>query len=147
MKLYGSYQNRILEDREFCNEITVGTGMTEFSYSDRKAYEVIEVTDQKHVRVRLLDHVHIGDGCMDNNWKLVSNPNNPVRAMVKRGKHWYSETTVSADILDSADLQTQIFLAYNNIDQEKLRKKGTIKKYHRVNVTFGMADYYFDYDF
>lgn len=146
-KWYGSLQNRMEEDRQFCDEIKVGTGMTEYGWSDRHAYEVIAVKDQKHVTVRELDHRHVGDGQMDNNWELISNPDNRVRNMVKRGEYWYDEVTITADLLDDDSIETKLFLAFNDIDPDKLRAKGTIKKYHRAKVSFGCAEYYFDYSF
>ena len=145
--LYGSFQNRVMENKQFVEEIKVGTGMTEYGYTDRQAYEVVEVADQKHVKVRRYDHKHIGDGCMDNNWELISNPENPVFTMVKRGNYWYHETTITADLLDSEDIQTKLFLAWNNVDPDKLKAKGVIKKYHKANVSFGRADYYYDHEF
>lgn len=147
MKLYGSLNNRMEENKMFVDEIKVGTGMTEYSWSDRLAYEVIEVKDQKHVTVRMLDHKHIGDGCMDNNWELISNDSNPTRHMVRRGQYWYDEVTITADLLDSEDINTRLFLAFNDVDEDKLRAKGTIKKYHRANVSFGKAEYHYDYEF
>ena len=65
---YGSLNNRLEENRMFCEQIEVGTGMTEYHYSDRDAYEVVAVKDQKHVTVRKYDHRHVGDCAMDNNW-------------------------------------------------------------------------------
>lgn len=152
MKLYGSLNNRLEENHTFCDEITVGTGMTEYFWSDRHAYEVIAVKDQKHVTVRELDHIHVGDGCMDNSWKLVSNENNRVRNMVKRGKYWYDEVIITKDLLDidrdtNDSFRFSMFLAQNNIDPEVLRQKGTIKRYHKANVSFGIANYYYDYEF
>lgn len=146
MKWYGSLTNRIEENNQFCDEIKVGTGMTEYMWSDRKAYEVIEVKDQKHVKVRELDHKPAGKP-MSNDWELVSNEANPVYTMAKRGKYWYFEVTVTSDLLDSDDWQTKLFLAHNNVDPETLREKGTVKRYHRANVSFGVADYYYDYEF
>ena len=144
---YGSLQNRLEENRQYTDEIKVGDGMTEYGWSDRHPFEVIEVRDQKHVTVRRLDHEHVGDGCMDNNWKLISNENNPTRSMVKRGKYWYTEVTITSDLLDDDRIETLLFLAHNDVDPDILREKGTIKKYHRANVSFGVADYYYDYEF
>ena len=145
---YGNLTNRLEENRMFCDEIKVGTGMTEYSYSDRHPWEVIEVVDQKHVKVRKMDHKHVGDGQMDNNWELVSNENNSVRALTKRGNYWYWTVVVTSDILDSIDkIETQLFLCHNNIEVDKLREKGKVTRYHRANVSFGIADYYYDYEF
>lgn len=145
---YGSLNNRLEENKMFCEEIKVGTGMTEYSYSDRHAYEVVEVKDQKHVKVREYDHKHIGNGCMDNHWELISNENNSVKTLTKRGNYWYWTTIVTKDILDKIDkIETRLFLYHNNIDIDKLKEKGKITRYHRANVSFGIADYYYDYEF
>lgn len=152
---YGSLQNRLEENKQFCDEIKVGTGMTEYSYSDRHPYEVIAVENQKHVTVRLLDHKHVGDGSMDNNWELISNEDNPVYELVKRGKYWYSKVVVTSDILDEIDstedteerIRLMLFLGHNDIDRDVLRDKGKVTRYHRWNVSFGVADYYYDYEF
>lgn len=146
-KWYGSIDNRLEENKQFCPVIEIGTGMTEYFYSDRHAYEVIEVKDQKHVTVRELRHIHEGNGSMDNRWTLVSDPDGRERNMVKRGKYWYDEVTITSDLLDSTDIDTMLFLGFNNVDEDELSRKGTIKRYHRANVSFGVADYYYDYEF
>lgn len=158
-KLYGSLQNRLQEDKMFVPEIKIGTGMTEYFYSDRHAYEVVEVMSQTHVRVRELKHEHIGTGSMDNNWKLSSDPDAPVRELQKRGKYWYEVVTLSSDLLDllppedydgkytMEQLDTLLFMGNNNVTREDLQKRGTVKRYHRVRVSFGFADYYYDYEF
>lgn len=153
-KLYGSYQNRMQENKQFCKEITVGTGMTEYLYTDRHAYEVVEVKDQKHVSVRQYDVEHIGED-MTNNWRLISNAQNPVYSMTKRGDYWYWTVTITADILDEIEackdadekFRMQLFLCHNGVDVEKLRQKGKVTKYHRANVSFGTANYHYDYEF
>ena len=151
MKWYGSINNRLEENRQFCKEIAVGTGCTEYLWSDREAYEVIAVRDQKHVTIRLYDHKHIGEAGFDNNWELISNENNPTYDLVKRGKYWYSEIVATADMLDCKDdeekLRVQLFLAHNNIDSEELKERGRIRRYHKMNISFGVADYYYDYSF
>lgn len=144
---YGSVQNRLEENRQFCEEIKVGTGMTEYSYSDRHPYEVIEVIDQKHVIVRELDHKPLGEA-YSNEWLLVSNLDNPVLLMTKRGKYWYNTVKVTSDILkDDMDWETSLFLIHNGISEDELRKKGKVTRYHRMNVSFGKAEYYYDYSF
>ena len=146
--LYGSLNNRLEENRMFCNKIKVGTGMTEYYYSDRHAYEVVEVKDQKHVKVRKLDHKPIHIGGFDNEWELISNENNPVKELTKRGNYWYWTVRVTKDILEKIDeIETVLFLCHNNIDVDKLKEKGSATRYHRANVSFGVAEYYYDYEF
>lgn len=153
-KLYGSFQNRVMEDKMFTDEIKVGTGCTEYLYTDRLAYEVIAVKDQKHVTIRKYDHKPIGEG-MTNTWELVSNPNNITYELTKRGQYWYKTVVITVEDLEEIEnctdqfkkMQGQLWLAHNEVDPEKLRAKGKITKYHRAHVSFGTADYYYDYEF
>lgn len=143
----GSLQNRLEENNMFCEEITVGMGMTEYLYSDRHPYEVIGVIDQKHVKVRPLDHKLKGE-CYSNDWELISNEENPTYLLTKRGKYWYNTIKVTVDILeDDDDMVKRLWLVHNGIDVDKLIAKGTVTKYNRMNVSFGVAEYYYDYSF
>ena len=142
-KWYGSVNNRVDENKMFCDEIKVGTGMTEYSYSDREAYEVVEVKDQKHVKVRKLDHKLAGEA-FSNNWELISNPNNSVSEIVKRGKYWYWASRWSKKALDNP----MIVIIPDKVYKELQEKgKDTCVVYSRANVSFGVADYYYDYEF
>ena len=150
MAWYGSVYNRLEENRQFCDEIKIGTGVTEYLYSDRHPYEVIDVVDQKHVYIRELDHKLIGEP-YSNDWELISNENNPIYYITKRGKYWYKTLTVTDDILktntDDIDIDVILFLAHNNITEEELRTKKKITRYNRMNISFGYAEYYYDYSF
>lgn len=152
-KWYGSLNNRIEENRMFTDEIKVGTGVTKYSWSDRDAYEVVEVEDQKHVKVREYDHKKAeGAEYYSNNWDLISNPNNPVINLVKRGNYWYSVVSITPEeakeILEGNDIDSKIWACTNNFDLGEIVEKGKVKKsYHRWNVSFGVADYYYDYEF
>jgi len=146
---YGSFFNRLEENKNLVDEIKVGTGMTEYLYTDRRAYEVVEVKDQKHVKVRELDHEHVGDFHFDNNWVLFSNEENPILEMTKRGKYWCFTKTLTIDdikgIDEDFDFKVRVVLAGFDID--KIKEKGKQTKYNRANVSFGHADYYYDYEF
>ena len=150
MAWVGSLQNRLAENKQFCDEIKIGTGVTEYFYSDRHPYEVIKVIDQKHVYIRPLDHKPIGEA-YSNDWELISNENNPTYYITKRGKYWYKTLTITDDILgtdiDDIDINTRLFLAHNNITEEELRTKKKITRYNRINISFGHAEYYYDYSF
>lgn len=147
MAWYGSVHNRLEENREFCDEIKIGTGVTEYLYSDRHPYEVIDVVDQKHVYIRELDHKLIGEP-YSNDWELISNENNTVYYLTKRGKYWYKTITVTDDILEpEISVETMLFLAHNDINEDDLRNRKKITRYHRINVSFGHAEYYYDYSF
>ena len=138
----------------FCDTIEVGTGMTEYFYSDTHAYEVIEVIDQKHVTVREYDHKLKGES-FSNDWELVSNPDRPARSLTKRGNVWYWTTVITAEDIEAIENATSeserlnglIWLCQNNVDKETVLAKGKVTRYHKANVSFGVAQYHFDYEF
>lgn len=142
---YGNLNNRLEEGKQFCEEIKVGTGVTEYFYSDRRAYEVVEVKDQKHIAIREYDHKAIGTS-MSNTWKLISNPSKPIIKLTKRGNCWYKEKTATIEDLNSDDAMRRLWVCMN-FDCDKIREKGKQTKYTKMNISIGVADYYFDYEF
>lgn len=144
--MYGSVNNRFEENKMYTDEIKVGTGMTEYGWSDRKAYEVIEVRDQKHIKVREYDHILNGEA-YTNDWKLISNPENPTYEMVKRGNYWYQTLTLTADDIKHLTHEGELNLILAGFSVKKIREKGKQTVFHRWNVSFGVADYYYDYEF
>ena len=145
-KWYGNIENRLEEGQQWVKEITVGTGVTEYHYSDRTALEVIEVRDQKHIVVREYDHKLKGKA-YSNDWELISNPNNPSYLLTKRGNYWYWTNTVTAAEYDSYDWEKQLRIALGGFDPDIIRTKGKQTKYRRANISIGKASYYYDYEF
>jgi hypothetical protein len=142
---YGNLTNRLEENKQFCEEIKVGTGATEYHYSDRTPYEVVKVKDQKHVAIRMLDQKRSGEP-MTNQWELTSNEKNPVIELVKRGDCWYRTKTATIEDLESPDKYRRLWVCLN-FDCDKIRAKGKQTKYNKINISFGKANYYFDYEF
>ena len=143
---YGSLNNRLEEGRQFCETIEVGTGVTEYFYSDRRAYEVVAVKDQKHITIRRYDHKAIGEH-MSNQWQLISNENNPIIELTKRGDCWYRSATATVEDVESEDIYRKLWLCHNGFDIEKIKKNGKQTKYHKMNISIGKADYHYDYEF
>ncbi len=145
---YGSLQNRLMEQGKDAEEITVGMGVTEFYWSDRHAYEVVAVRDQKHITIREYKAVHVGDA-YENKWDLVSDETRPEIDIVKRGKYWYTYATVTKEDLEEIDkdIDKQLWLCHWGFDRETILKNGKQTKYHRRNIKIGYADYYYDYEF
>ena len=149
---YGLLNNRLEENKQFCEEIKVGTGVTEYFYSDRHAYEVVEVKDQKHVSIREYDHKKKGDTPMDNDWELISNEKNPVINLVKRGNRWYTAVSITPErakeIYEGTDVEAKLWACHQNFDLPAIIASGKSKTtYHKRNVSFGVANYYYDYEF
>ncbi len=130
-KWYGSIGNRIEEGKQFVNEIKVGDGVTEYLWSDRKAYEVVDVKDQKHITIREYDHKLKGEA-FSNNWELVSNEDNAKINLVKRGNDWYIEKVATIEQAESCDAETRLWVAMNGFDIDKIRKNGSQKKYQKM---------------
>ena len=146
--LYGSLQNRLMENGNYNKQIEVGTRLTEYHYTDREVYEVIEVQDQKHVTVRRMTAKAIGEP-MSNTWELISDENNPVYNLTKRGAYWYYTSTITAEKYEENkhDVQFLIWCAGHGITPESFSKRNKVTRYRKANVTFGRADYYYDYSF
>lgn len=153
---FGNLDNRLMENKQFVDEIKVGDGCTFYSYSDRHAYEVIEVRDQKHVTVRELTAVKKeGAEWYQNSWELISDENNNTVELTKRGKYWYKTDTCTREYLEWCDslederekMHRKLNIALCGFDIDKIMEKGQQTKYRRENVSFGVADYYYDYEF
>lgn len=145
-KWYGSLTNRLEENHDTVNEIKVGTGMTKYLWSDTHAFEVIAVKDQKHVTVRELNHRLAGEP-MSNDWELFSDDSMPVYNLVKRGKYWYATATLTKEEAERLNDDSKWEYICAGIDFNIVMAKGKRTKYDRWNVSFGRAEYYYDYSF
>ena len=116
--LYGNLMNRIMENDEGTNDIKVGTRLTEYLYSDRNVWEVIEVKSKKNVVVRELSAKH-NVAFSNNDVELFSDENNRVMELVFRYNNWYEK-----------------YIDYS----------GNVK-YDKIKVVFGREDYYYDFSF
>lgn len=87
-KWFGSLTNRLDEGHTFTDEIKVGTGVTEMCYSDRHAYEVVKVIDDKHLLIRRCDAKRIDNNGLsdDQDYEYTLRP--------------YKETILTEEMLD-----------------------------------------------
>jgi hypothetical protein len=76
---YGSVQNRIME-RSNMPAPEVGMGVTRCMWSDREPYEVIEVQDERHIKVRKMHAKRIDKNGMSDcqDYIYTSNENGSV---------------------------------------------------------------------
>lgn len=167
-KWYGSVNNRIDEGRKFCKEIKVGTGMTEYLWSDRHPYEVTRVIDQEHVFVRKMDHKRIDHNGMSDwqEYEYISNPNyDEIELMLRRGKWYIVKTFNKEELMKKVDelfangkamlrtkeaelLRLCEWSQFTDNQREKFNNGKTIKKYEQWNnISFGVMEYYYDYSF
>jgi hypothetical protein len=165
MKFYGCLQNRLEEGRNFTKEIKVGTGVTEYYYSDRKPFEVIEVIDQKHIVIRAMDSKRIDNNGMSDSqsYEFISNPKNITYKLVLKNNVWYKEYEINKETwLKRAKEDTakgyfkteegayRYFRAMSGLTDkqyEKVDAGKSVKKYVKMNVSIGIMDKYYDYTF
>lgn len=138
-KWFGSLFNRLEENKMYCEEIKVGTGVTEYMYSDRYVYEVVEVIDQKHVFVRELDPIAVGPS-MSNQWEYKSNLDKPIRELKYR--YWVN-TFTKEGIKNVCYLDDKFFKAKQKIEAGVEE----VKIFRDTRVSFGVTDYYYGYEF
>lgn len=80
MELYGSLQNRLMENAR-TPELKIGMGVTECLWSDRHAWEIIAIKDDRHITIR-----RMGYKCLDyyaGDYELFSDPNGRVINLFK----------------------------------------------------------------
>lgn len=171
MKLYGNLNNRFDENRYFngtLNNIKVGTLCTIYSWSDRHAYEVVEVTDQEHIAIRQLKAIRTdGNGMSDSQtYRYESNPKNPIQKLVLKNGKWREANTYTKEryekaienSIKSGDAKerkaAEAFIKYHfrcNITEKQFERmmdgKEITKLGEQVNISFGVADQYYDYSF
>lgn len=151
MKWYGSLDNRIEENKMYCEEIKVGTGVTEYLWSDRNAYEVIKVENQKHIWIRRYDVKCVG-GDYSNEWKLISNPENKPIELVYRYNTWKVVNRFNLEWYNNLGKFKNYFICMPDLTDkeiEKILEGKEVVKYSNMTgkLSFGVADYYYDYEF
>ena len=165
MKLYGSLNNRFEEGQQYVSEIKVGDGVTEYGYTDRYAYEVIEVINQNNIVIRKVDANRIDNNGMSDcqNYEYKSNPNNRKIKLTKRNNVWFEvceyskekllkgAEEIKKDFKDNDAHKAYLYLKwmlhltekqYLNLEAGKI-----INKYKKMNISVGVMNEYFDYSF
>lgn len=169
MKLYGSLNNRFDENHYFngtYNNIKVGTQCTEYLYTDRHAYEVVEVIDQNHISIRRLKAIRTDKLGMSDcqNYRYESDPRATAEPIEFHRGSWKRVSFYdlnglqhSVDYLiehgrtpeEARKIAEECYMyEFTPLQKERLLKGERIKKYKsKINISFGVADEYYDYSF
>ena len=144
MKLYVNLINRMQEQAKSASP-KVGLGVTEYMWSDRNAYEIIKVEDDKHFTMRRYSVKH--NGCFGSqDWELISDESNPTYDMVYRYNKWYQKITYTKESVSNAEKEDGYVLLDQDI-YDRVMKNGIAHKYIERNIVIGVADYYYDFEF
>lgn len=144
MKLYGNLINRMEENMKGLKP-EIGLGVTEYMYSDRNAYEITEVQDDKHFKMRKYNVKHNGN-YGDQNWELISDENNTTYDMVYRYNKWYQRIAYTKESLERTMKEDGVVLL-DKKTFDKAMKDGVAYKYIEKKIVIGKADYYYDFEF
>ena len=155
-KLYGSLDNRIEENRNFLGrpEIKVGDDITQYHWSDRTCYYVTRVENQKHIFVKryqvCADHEKPG-GMGHQDWlyfKTEKEEQAYINECVDKGllpdycKHPLE------DIKESGE--SELVFRYGHwywVARYWYDKPLDKPQYTKANISFGVRDYYYDWEF
>lgn len=168
MKLYGSLNNRLDENKKYCKEIEVGTYATKYYYTDREAYEVVEVIDQNHIKIRRLNAIRIDNNGMSDcqDYRFESDLNNPIEELKVVRNKWNEVYTYAPlevlkerakeDFRPEARTEKNIMnmvrwycIGMTEKQWEKYLAGQNVKVYKKLDcgISFGVADEYYDYCF
>lgn len=158
-RLEGSFTNYLMGNNSSTPE--VGKGATLLSYSDRHPAEVLEVSaDGKRCVIREMDHkAKPNSGGMGHQeWDILPNPNGYKRTLIYRNGAWRDviETIVfEPEFERQFNHMTDLWIRckeldlYDDDNNLKLVKGFTkvTRRYSKVNILFGRAEYHYDWEF
>lgn len=155
MKLYGNLDNRLEENKNYLGrEIKVGDDLTKYYWSDRRCYYVTRVENQKHIFIKryeiCADH-HKEGGMGHQDWlyfKTCREMQEYINSCVDEGllpdycKHDLSEIKENSEVelVFRYGAWYEVQRTWYDVVLEK-------PKYHKTNISFGVRDYYYDWEF
>lgn len=150
-KWYGSLTNRLNENcyfNETLNNLKIGTPCTQYLYSDRIPYEVVKVESQKHIFIRELKAIRIDDGGMSDyqSYQYESNINNPIKELQLTKYGWKEIKIYNKDIYEKL-IKKQGYVLWGDEIINKVLNGKEVKRSSKINISFGIAQYYYDYSF
>ena len=152
MKLQGSFYNYLMGNNDTLPE--VGKGGTILMYSDRHAFEVLEINGDE-----ILIDEYIAERTDDNgmsecqSYKFEKLEGYPYK-IVWRYKHWYRVgghvNLINGHTYDSLTPEERLAV-YGEEDIQPIHEVAFISKkkvtYSKINVIFGVKRHYYDYSF
>lgn len=169
MKEIGSLTNRLEENCYFngtYNNINKGTHCTVYYYTDRHAYEVVDVIDQSHLFIRQLKAIRTDNFGMSDaqNYRYESNPTAKAEEIKLTKKGWIRVSRYNLEGFkkcienlkqdcktpEAAERLAEHFWRMELTEkqfQSVLDGKEITKNQGKVSISFGIADEYYDYSF
>lgn len=147
----GSFQNWLMGNNNTLPE--VGKGATVLSWTDRHAYEVISVSDdKKRVTIKQYISERTGGNGMSECQTYKYEKLNPIAEIIVWKWGAWREELERLEVLDwnkfeqiysSSDKRDRALTKMKEIDGVTKRKK----EYRKINIIFGVKDEHYDYSF
>jgi hypothetical protein len=150
MKLYGSIINRLEENKNYTGgEIKVGDYATMYYWSDRHAYEVVEVKDQQHISIRQLRAIRTDKNGMSESqqYRYESDIEKPIEELQLTKWGWKRVWRYNKEVYDTVMERDGYVLWDKDIVEKVLQGKEVKRLSKKINISFGVADEYYDYSF
>lgn len=171
-KYYGNFTNRSEEGKNYLGrEIQVGDDITSYSYSDRSCYYITKVIDQQHIFVKeysicanldkacgmghqdwlcFKTHKEIVDYLTSKGLDITYNEEcEPIEEEWKiyRGK-WCRVTRWKLEEIRNENNEFIMIPNFTAKEYAKLENGKEVVKYMPINnISFGVRDYYYDWEF
>lgn len=142
MKWYGSISNRLQENRNnLGRDIMVGDDITKYLWSDRTCYYVTKVEDQKHITIReyevIADREKPG-GIGHQNWLYFKTRKEANDYLTKYGL---------GEVVSFGDREIELVYRYGKWREKYTDRDGKAQYRGNWNISFGIRDYYYDWEF
>lgn len=151
MKLYGCLDNRFEENRYFNGtkgNLKVGTPCTVYLWSDCNPYEIVKVENQEHIFIREMKATRIDNYGMSDyqSYKYESDESKPIEELQLTKYGWKKVQRYTKELYDKI-MKKVGYCIWGQSILEKVREGKEVKRYKKINISFGKAEKYFDYSF
>lgn len=142
MKWYGSITNRLQENKNYNGrDIQVGDDLTRYYWSDRSCYYVTKVVDQKHITIReyeiIADREQQG-GIGHQNWLYFKTRKEANDYLNKYGLG-------EEEIWEHKEIE--LVYRYGKWREKYTDRDGKVQYRGNWDISFGIRDYYYDWEF
>lgn len=146
-RFYGSLTNRF-EENKIYKKIKVGEYATEYLWSDRHAYEITKVVDDKHFFIRRLIAKRIDKNgfseIQDYEYKHDPNAVDEEIEITRYGfKRVYRYDLETYNKIKSE----QKWVGWHDDIVQKVLQGKKVKRSSKINLSIGVADEYYDFSF
>ena len=146
-KWYGSLTNRVDENKLY-GKVYVGQYCTEYLWSDRHAYEITKVINDKHFFIRRLTAIRTDNNGMSECQTYRYEHNYEACEQEIMLTKWGFREVYRYDLdLYNKIIERDKFCHWDRDIVEKVLAGKKVSRKKKINLSVGVADEYYDYSF